>query len=81
VSAWTDDLRCAAEVVLSPRPAVAVPAAGPTAWRGLLCRTLSAAPFGPSDDRPLAAQFSTLIMRDIPQMNEDTKDAARRFGP
>ena len=40
-----------------------------------LCRQ----PLGPSDYLAIAAQYSTLIVREIPQMNEDTKDAARRF--
>ncbi len=34
---------------------------------------------GPTDYLAIAAQFSTIIMSGIPQMNEEKKDAARRF--
>jgi len=34
---------------------------------------------GPSDYMAIAAAFETVIVTNIPQMNEDTKDAARRF--
>jgi len=36
-------------------------------------------PLGPADYMAVAAQFSTVIMRGIPQMTEEKKDAARRF--
>ena len=34
---------------------------------------------GPSDYLAVAAQFSTVILQDIPQMTEEKKDSARRF--
>jgi cell division protein ZapE len=34
---------------------------------------------GPTDYLAIAAQFDTVIMSNIPQMNEEKKDAARRF--
>ena len=34
---------------------------------------------GPSDYIAIATAFETVIVDDIPQMTEDTKDAARRF--
>ena len=40
-----------------------------------LCRVA----LGPSDYMAIAAAFETVIVGDIPAMNEDTKDAARRF--
>jgi cell division protein ZapE len=36
-------------------------------------------PLGPSDYMAIAGQFSTVILNDIPAMNEDNKDKARRF--
>ena len=36
-------------------------------------------PLGPSDYLAIAAQFSTVILKDIPRMDEEKKDAARRF--
>jgi cell division protein ZapE len=36
-------------------------------------------PLGPADYMAVAAQFTTVIMRGIPQMTEEKKDAARRF--
>jgi cell division protein ZapE len=36
-------------------------------------------PLGSSDYLAIAAQFSTVILKDIPQMTEEKKDSARRF--
>lgn len=36
-------------------------------------------PLGPSDYLTIAAQYSTVILKDIPAMTEEKKDAARRF--
>ncbi|MEQ9449141.1 MAG: AFG1/ZapE family ATPase, partial [Rhodospirillaceae bacterium] len=36
-------------------------------------------PLGPSDYIAIAAQYSTVILKAIPRMNEDNKDKARRF--
>lgn len=36
-------------------------------------------PLGPSDYMAIAGQYSTVILKDVPAMNEDNKDKARRF--
>ncbi len=80
-AAWarlTDDSTPAADVVLNQGRRIPVPAAAHGTARfhfADLCQQ----PLGPSDYLAIAAQFSTLILRNIPQMNEDLKDAARRF--
>lgn len=80
-AAWarlTDESAPEKDVVLSQGRRIPVPAAAHGTARfdfADLCQQ----PLGPSDYLAIAAQFSTLIMRGIPQMNEDLKDAARRF--
>ena len=80
-AAWsrlTDDSAPAADFVLSQGRRIPVPAAAHGVARfdfADLCQQ----PLGPSDYLAIGAQFATLILRNIPQMTEDTKDAARRF--
>lgn len=80
-AAWarlTDDSAPVADVVLIQGRRIPVPAAAHGTARfdfADLCQQ----PLGPSDYLAIAAQFSTVILRGIPQMNEDLKDAARRF--
>ncbi|MGZ6176353.1 MAG: cell division protein ZapE [Candidatus Binataceae bacterium] len=80
-AAWsrlTDDAALQPDYVVSQGRRIPVPAAAHQVARfsfGDLCQH----PLGPSDYLAVAAQFSTLIVKDIPQMGEDMKDAARRF--
>jgi len=80
-AAWarlTDDAAPEPDYVQVPGRKITVPAAAQEVARfkfGDLCEQ----PLGPSDYLAIAAQFSTLILKDIPQMNEDKKDSARRF--
>ncbi len=80
-AAWsrmTDDSDPAPDFVLSQGRRIAVSAAAHGVARFTFAE-LCQQPLGPSDYLAITAQYSTLIVRDIPQMNEDTKDAARRF--
>jgi cell division protein ZapE len=80
-AAWarlTDDATPEPDVVLVNGRRIPVPAAAHEVARfsfADLCET----PLGPSDYLAIAAQFSTVILKDIPQMTEEKKDAARRF--
>lgn len=80
-AAWarlTDDAVPAPDEVTVHGRRVRVPAAARQVARfGFddLCRTA----LGPSDYLAVAARFSCLIVKDIPVMTEETKDAARRF--
>lgn len=80
-AAWarlTDDAPPAPDYVLVQGRRVNVPAAAHQVARfsfADLCRTA----LGPSDYMAIATLFSTVIVKDIPAMDEDMKDAARRF--
>lgn len=80
-AAWarlTDDAPPTPDYVLVQGRRVNVPAAAHQVARFTfndLCRTA----LGPSDYLAIAAQFATVIIKDIPAMNEEMKDAARRF--
>ena len=80
-AAWarlTDDAVPNADYVQMPGRRIVVPAAAHEVARFTfsdLCET----PLGPSDYLAIAAQFSTVILDDIPQMSEERKDSARRF--
>jgi cell division protein ZapE len=74
----TDDAVPKPDYVQMPGRKIVVPAAAHQVARfdfGDLCEQ----PLGPSDYLAIAAQFSTVILKGIPQMTEDKKDAARRF--
>src|SRR5581483_11849530 len=80
-AAWarlTDDAALKPDYVLSQGRHIPVPAAAHQVARFSFA-DLCQQPLGPSDYLAIAAQFSTLIVKDIPQMGEDMKDAARRF--
>ncbi len=80
-AAWarlTDDAPPEPDYVQVPGRRITVPAAAHEVAR-FTFRDLCEQPLGPSDYLAIAAQFSTLILKDIPQMNEDKKDSARRF--
>ena len=80
-AAWarlTDDAAPQPDYVEVPGRRIGVPAAAREVARFTfsdLCETA----LGPSDYLAIAAQFSTVILKDIPQMTEERKDAARRF--
>jgi cell division protein ZapE len=80
-AAWerlTDDAPPEADVVMVNGRRVPVPAAAHGVARfsfSDLCQTA----LGPSDYMAIAAQFPTIILKDIPVMTEETKDSARRF--
>jgi cell division protein ZapE len=80
-AAWsrlTDDAPLKPDYVLSQGRRIPVPAAAHQVARFTFA-DLCQQPLGPSDYLAIAAQFSTVIVDDIPQMGEDMKDAARRF--
>ncbi len=80
-AAWarlTDDAPLKPDYVQMPGRRIAVPAAAHQVARFTFA-DLCEQPLGPSDYLAIAAQFSTLILKDIPQMTEEKKDAARRF--
>ena len=80
-AAWsrlTDDAAPKPDYVLSQGRRIPVPAAAHQVARFTFA-DLCQEPLGPSDYLAIAAQFATLIVKDIPQMGEDMKDAARRF--
>ncbi len=80
-AAWarlTDDAAPEPDSVQVPGRKIPVPAAAHEVARFRFA-DLCEQPLGPSDYLAIAAQFSTLILKDIPQMNEDKKDSARRF--
>ena len=80
-AAWarlTDDAPLKPDYVQMPGRRIAVPAAAHQVAR-FTFSDLCEQPLGPSDYLAIAAQFSTVILKDIPQMNEDKKDSARRF--
>lgn len=80
-AAWarlTDDAPATPDEVIVQGRRVPVPAAAHQVARfsfADLCRTN----LGPSDYFAIAAQFATVIIKDIPAMDEEMKDAARRF--
>ena len=76
-AAWarlTDDATPEPDFILAHGRRVIVPATARFTFDDL-CRTA----LGPTDYLAIAAQFSTVIIKDIPAMTEDMKDAARRF--
>ena len=80
-AAWarlTDDAKPASDFVQRPGRRIAVPAAAHEVAR-FSFSDLCEQPLGPSDYLAIAAQFSTVILKDIPQMTEERKDSARRF--
>ena len=80
-AAWarlTDDAPLKPDYVQMPGRRIAVPAAAHQVARFTFA-DLCEQPLGPSDYLAIAAQFSTLILKDIPEMTEEKKDAARRF--
>jgi len=74
----TDDASPKPDYVQMPGRRIAVPAAAHQVARFTFA-DLCEQPRGPSDYLAIAAQFSTLILKDIPQMTEERKDSARRF--
>ncbi len=80
-AAWarlTDEAPLKPDYVQMPGRRIAVPAAAHEVARftfGDLCEQA----LGPSDYLAVAAQFSTVILKDIPAMTEEKKDSARRF--
>ncbi len=80
-AAWsrlTDDAAPEPDFILVHGRRVEIPAAAHQVARFTfddLCRTA----LGPTDYLAIAAQFSTVIIKDIPAMTEELKDAARRF--
>ena len=79
--AWarlTDDAAPRPDFVQMPGRRIVVPAAGHDVAR-FTFHDLCEQPLGPSDYLAIAAQFSTVILKDIPQMSEEKKDSARRF--
>jgi cell division protein ZapE len=80
-AAWvrlTDDARPEPDFILVHGRRVNLPASAHQVARFAfddLCRTA----LGPTDYLAIAAQFSTVILKDIPAMGEEMKDAARRF--
>jgi len=80
-AAWsrlTDDAKPEPDFVLVHGRRVEIPASAHEVARFSfddLCRTA----LGSTDYLAIAAQFSTVIIKDIPAMTEDLKDAARRF--
>lgn len=80
-AAWarlTDDADPQPDVVQMPGRRIPVPAAAHQVAR-FSFSDLCEQPLGPSDYLAIAAQFSTVILKGIPQMTEERKDAARRF--
>ena len=81
-AAWarlTDDAEPKADFVQMPGGRkIIVPAAAHEVAR-FSFSDLCEQPLGPSDYLAIAAQFSTVILKDIPQMTEERKDSARRF--
>ena len=80
-AAWarlTDDAAPAPDYVQMPGRKITVPAAAREVAR-FSFSDLCEQPLGPSDYLAIAAQFSTMILKGIPQMNEEKKDSARRF--
>ncbi|MSO72502.1 MAG: cell division protein ZapE [Rhodospirillaceae bacterium] len=80
-AAWarlTDDAPLISDFVQMPGRRIAVPAAAHEVAR-FTFSDLCDQPLGPSDYLAVAAQFSTVILKDIPQMTEEKKDSARRF--
>ena len=80
-AAWarlTDDAQPQPDYVQMPGRRIAVPAAAHAVAR-FSFSDLCEQTLGPSDYLAIAAQFSTVILEDIPQMTEEKKDSARRF--
>jgi len=80
-AAWsrlTDDATPQPDYVQMPGRRIIVPAAAHEVAR-FTFDELCGQPLGPSDYLALAAQFSTLILKDIPQMQEERRESARRF--
>jgi cell division protein ZapE len=80
-AAWarlTDDAKPAPDTVQVPGRKIPVPAAAHQVAR-FSFSDLCEQPLGPSDYLAIAAQFSTVILKDIPRMTEEKKDSARRF--
>jgi len=79
--AWarmTDDATAKADFISVQGRRVTIPASAHQVARFAFSDLCQQA-LGPADYMAIAAQYSTVIMSDIPQMSEDTKDAARRF--
>ena len=80
-AAWarlTDDAVPQPDFVQVSGRRIAVPAAAHQVARFSFADLCEQA-LGPSDYLAVAAQFSTVILQDIPQMTEEKKDSARRF--
>ena len=80
-TAWgrlTENAALRPDYVVSHGRHIPVPAAARDVARFSFAE-LCLEPLGPSDYLALAAQFSTLIVKDIPQMNQSMRDGARRF--
>jgi cell division protein ZapE len=80
-AAWarlTDDAVPEPDYVQMPGRRIPVPAAAHEVAR-FNFSDLCEQPLGPSDYLAIAGQFSSLILKDIPQMSEERKDSARRF--
>ena len=80
-AAWarlTDDAPLQPDYIQMPGRRIVVPAAAHGVARFTFSE-LCDQPLGPSDYLAIAAQFSTVILKEIPQMTEEKKDAARRF--
>ena len=80
-AAWcrlTDDAAPAPDYVSVQGRRITVPAAAHQVAR-FTFNDLCGQPLGPSDYMAIAAQYSTVLVKDVPSMNEDNKDKARRF--
>lgn len=80
-AAWvrlTDDASPTSDYIQMPGRQIAVPAAAREVAR-FTFSDLCEHTLGPSDYLAIAAQYSTVILKDIPQMTEERKDSARRF--
>jgi len=80
-AAWarlTDDAPPKPDVVLVKGRKIPVSAAAHQVARFTFAE-LCDHPLGPSDYLAIAAQYSTVILKDIPQMDQERRDAARRF--
>ena len=80
-AAWdrlTDDAKPEPDTVLVNGRKIPVSAAAHQVAR-FTFNELCEQPLGPSDYLAIAAQYSTVILKDIPAMTEEKKDSARRF--
>jgi cell division protein ZapE len=80
-AAWdrlTDDAPVRADHLIVAGRRLTVPASAHHVARFAFAELCQEA-LGPSDYMAIATAYETVIIDNIPQMNEDTKDAARRF--